>query len=72
MTLASVDMMRISIIAEVSCAVSLYVEDYILSAQFPATISVINDEYLHAQCKKKNISVTFKTINSYEPNPASV
>ena len=65
-------MIRISIIAEESCAVSLCVEDCILSAQFSTTVSVINDDYLRAQCKKKNISVTFKTINSYEPKPASV
>ena len=60
-------MIRISIIAEEFCAMPLYVEDYILSAQFPATVSVINDEYLRAQCEKKNISVMFKTVNSYEP-----
>jgi len=70
--LRSVDVIYISIIAEKSCAMSLYVEDYILSAQFPTAVSVINDEYLRAQCKKKNISVTFKTINSYEPKPASM
>jgi hypothetical protein len=69
--LTSVDMIRVSIIAEESCAMSLYV-DYIVSAQFPATVSVINDEYLRAQCKEKNISVTFKTVNSYDPKPASV
>jgi hypothetical protein len=65
-------MIRISVIAEQSCAMALYVEDSILSAHFPATVSVINDENFRAYCKKKNISVTFKTINSYQPKPASV
>ena len=68
----SVNTIRIEVVSGEHLCYVEYLKYCISSDKIPATVNVMNDAYFHVQCKKKNVSATFRTLNLHESKPVSV
>jgi hypothetical protein len=67
----NVDTIRNEVVAGQQLCYVENVQYCISSDKIPATINVMNDAYFHVQCKKQNVSASFRTLNLHESKPAT-